>query len=56
MSTSIAAKANAAMRSGKKLSSYDLPMEVKRKIAARRYTKEEINSKYAEYRAAKAAG
>ncbi|WP_158011493.1 MULTISPECIES: hypothetical protein [unclassified Salinivibrio] len=56
MSMNLAAKANAAMRSGKKLSSYDLPTEVKRKIAARRYSQEEINSKYAEYRAAKAAG
>ncbi|MBY7926317.1 hypothetical protein KW451_06130 [Vibrio fluvialis] len=55
MSTSIAAKASAAMRSGKQLSSYDLPKEVKRKIMARRYTQEEINSRFAEYRAAKAA-
>ena len=53
--SSTAAKANAAMRSGKKLSSYDLPTDVKRRIASRRYSQEEINGKFAAYRAAKAA-
>ncbi|EPJ1367632.1 hypothetical protein ACTEZJ_001516 [Vibrio fluvialis] len=52
---STAAKANAAMMSGKKLSSYDLPKEVKRKIAARRYTQREINERFKAYQASKVA-
>ncbi|EOX4206098.1 hypothetical protein ACPF33_001319 [Vibrio cholerae] len=50
---STAAKANAAMMSGKKPSSYDLPLEVKRKIAARHYTQKEINERFKAYRASK---
>lgn len=50
---STAARANAAMMSGKKLSSYDLPKEVKRKIAARRYSQQEINERFKAYKDSK---
>ncbi|MFS1912052.1 hypothetical protein [Vibrio sp. 10N.286.48.B7] len=53
--SSTAAKANAAMMSGKKLSSYDLPQDVKRSIAARRYSQKEINERFKAYRASKVA-
>ncbi|EOB4245195.1 hypothetical protein ACIL2N_000959 [Vibrio metschnikovii] len=55
MSSSIAAKANAAMMSGKKLSSYDLPKEVKRKLAERRYSQQEINDRFKAYQDSKVA-
>ncbi|HAS6018121.1 TPA: hypothetical protein ACGUVV_004309 [Vibrio vulnificus] len=50
-----AAKANAAMMSGKKLSSYDLPLELKRKIAERRYSQKEINDRFKAYKESKVA-
>lgn len=52
---STAAKANAAMMSGKKLSSYDLPKAVKRQIAMRHYSQKEINERFKAYRASKAS-
>ncbi|MEZ8060479.1 hypothetical protein [Vibrio splendidus] len=53
--SSTAAKANAAMLSGKKLASYDLPINVKQKIASRHYSQKEINERFKAYRASKVA-
>ena len=44
-----ARRANKAMMDGKKLSDYDLPDSVKRKIAARHYTADEINDRFKKY-------
>ncbi|EGU39419.1 hypothetical protein [Vibrio scophthalmi] len=52
---STAARASAAMKSGKTLSSYNLPKKVKQGIADRHYSQEEINSRFKEYRNSKAA-
>ncbi|WP_160296934.1 hypothetical protein [Photobacterium halotolerans] len=56
MAKNAVARANEAMMSGKKIASYDLPKDLKLKIHKRRYSQEEINSRYAAYRSAKAAG
>lgn len=42
------------MMQGKSLSSYDLPEEVKRKIASRHYSQKELNAKFKAYLADKA--
>ncbi|MBY7902355.1 hypothetical protein KW459_15715 [Vibrio fluvialis] len=51
--SSIAAKANEAMMSGKTLASYDLPESVKKKILSRRYSQKEINERFKNYLASK---
>lgn len=44
-----AKRANKAIMDGKNLSDYDLPDSVKKKIAARHYTADEINDKLKKY-------
>ncbi len=44
-----ARRANEAMMSGKKLSDYDIPDSIKKRIMARHYTQTEINERYMRY-------